>query len=58
MLSSCVTATTLFCCGDLIAQQAVEKKGKNHDVRLLLYKAHPLNNAAAMVACVVANADV
>ncbi|KAJ7735708.1 hypothetical protein B0H16DRAFT_1425907 [Mycena metata] len=31
MLTQCVTAATLFGAGDIIAQQAVEKKGKEHD---------------------------
>ncbi|KAF8879119.1 hypothetical protein BD779DRAFT_1612935 [Infundibulicybe gibba] len=31
MLASCATAAVLFGTGDVIAQQVVEKKGKNHD---------------------------
>ncbi|KAJ7018668.1 hypothetical protein C8F04DRAFT_365117 [Mycena alexandri] len=31
MLTQCATAATLFGAGDIIAQQAVERKGKNHD---------------------------
>ncbi|KAJ7185915.1 hypothetical protein C8R46DRAFT_1208017 [Mycena filopes] len=31
MITQCGTAATLFCAGDIIAQQAVERKGKQHD---------------------------
>jgi len=31
-LASCTTAAVLFGTGDVIAQQAVEKRGKQHDV--------------------------
>ena len=37
MIAQCGTAAVLFGSGDLIAQQAIEKKGlKGHDVRALL----------------------
>lgn len=32
MLAQCTTAAVLFGTGDVIAQQAVEKRGRNHDV--------------------------
>jgi hypothetical protein len=32
MLAQCGTAAVLFGAGDIIAQQAVEGKGKEHDV--------------------------
>jgi hypothetical protein len=32
-LASCTTAAILFGVGDVIAQQAIEKRGKQHDVR-------------------------
>lgn len=36
MLYQCVTAGVLFASGDVIAQQAIEKRGwKHHDVRAL-----------------------
>jgi hypothetical protein len=34
MLAQCGTAAVLFGAGDIIAQQAVEGKGKEHDVSL------------------------
>jgi protein Mpv17 len=34
MIAQCATAAVLFGAGDVIAQQAVEKKGKQHDVSL------------------------
>jgi hypothetical protein len=33
MLTQCATAAVLFGTGDVVAQQIVEKKGKEHDVR-------------------------
>lgn len=34
MATQCATATVLFGAGDIIAQQAIEKRGvKGHDVR-------------------------
>jgi hypothetical protein len=37
MIAQCVTSAVLFGTGDVIAQQAIEKKGlKNHDVSPLL----------------------
>lgn len=32
MVTQCVTAAVLFGVGDIVAQQAVERKGKRHDV--------------------------
>jgi protein Mpv17 len=32
MMTQCITAAVLFGAGDVIAQQAVEGKGRNHDV--------------------------
>ena len=32
MYTQCLTAATLFGAGDVIAQQVVEKRGKEHDV--------------------------
>ncbi|KAF8591067.1 hypothetical protein K439DRAFT_1327986 [Ramaria rubella] len=41
MLTQCATAGVLFCGGDLIAQQAIENKGRSHDyqrtARLTVY---------------------
>jgi hypothetical protein len=37
MLAQCVTAVALFGAGDIIAQQVVEKKGRNHDVSAANY---------------------
>ena len=34
MITQCVTAGVLFGAGDIIAQQAVEGKGKDHDVNI------------------------
>jgi protein Mpv17 len=31
MLAQCATAAFLFGSGDILAQQAIEKKGRNHD---------------------------
>ena len=46
MVAQCGTAAVLFGTGDLIAQQAIEKKGlKGHDVRsfsLILFHFIPL----------------
>lgn len=37
MLAQCLTAGVLFGAGDVIAQQAIEKRGwTKHDVRLIL----------------------
>ena len=33
MVTQCITAAVLFGTGDVLAQQAVEGKGRNHDVR-------------------------
>lgn len=33
MLTQCITAAVLFGGGDVMAQQAIEKKGRDHDVR-------------------------
>lgn len=33
MITQCVTAAVLFGAGDVIAQQAVEGRGKHHDVK-------------------------
>ena len=32
MMTQCITAAVLFGAGDVIAQQAVEGKGREHDV--------------------------
>lgn len=40
MLAQSATAAFLFGAGDIIAQQAIEHEGKNHDVR---YPTHDLN---------------
>ena len=32
MMTQCITAAVLFGAGDILAQQAVEGKGKKHDV--------------------------
>jgi protein Mpv17 len=32
MITQCITAAVLFGAGDIVAQQAVEGKGKRHDV--------------------------
>jgi hypothetical protein len=32
MMTQCITAAVLFGTGDIIAQQAVEGKGRKHDV--------------------------
>jgi hypothetical protein len=39
-LASCTTAAVLFGAGDVIAQQAIEKRGKQHDVRHLFRLSH------------------
>ncbi|KAJ3502498.1 hypothetical protein NLJ89_g8859 [Agrocybe chaxingu] len=44
MATQCVTAAVLFGAGDVVAQQAVEGKGKNHDVSTLV-----LNNSFGLV---------
>lgn len=36
MLVQCLTAAVMFGAGDVIAQQAVEGKGKDHDVSVYL----------------------
>jgi protein Mpv17 len=36
MLAQCSTALVLFGAGDIIAQQAIEKQGRNHDVNFLI----------------------
>ena len=36
MMTQCITALVLFGAGDVIAQQAVEGKGRNHDVSCLI----------------------
>jgi hypothetical protein len=35
-IASCTTAAVLFGAGDVIAQQAIEGRGKQHDVRKLI----------------------
>jgi hypothetical protein len=35
MVTQSVTAAVLFGAGDIVAQQAIEGKGKNHNVRTL-----------------------
>jgi hypothetical protein len=37
MITQCITAAVLFGAGDIVAQQAVEGKGKNHDVMFPLW---------------------
>ena len=32
MITQCITAAVLFGAGDIVAQQAIEGKGKEHDV--------------------------
>ena len=36
LLTQCVSAATLFAAGDVVAQQWIEGKGKDHDVRVSL----------------------
>ena len=36
MVTQCATSFVLFGTGDILAQQAFEKKGSNHDVRVPL----------------------
>jgi hypothetical protein len=42
MVAQCATAAVLFGAGDVIAQQVIEKKGKEHDVRVLSKASPPL----------------
>jgi protein Mpv17 len=37
MLVQCITAAVMFGAGDVIAQQAVEGKGKKHDVSIIIH---------------------
>ena len=48
MVTQCATAFTLFGAGDILAQQAFEKKGGNHDVRVLTPPFYPLTLASAI----------
>jgi hypothetical protein len=42
MLVQCATASFLFSAGDVIAQQGIEKRGINHDVRNFVATVLPL----------------
>jgi len=37
LITQCITAAVLFGAGDIVAQQAIEGKGKQHDVSILFH---------------------
>lgn len=44
MFTQSLTAATLFGAGDIIAQQVIEQRGPNHDVRLSRISVHPVSS--------------
>jgi hypothetical protein len=42
LATQCVTSAILFASGDIIAQQAFERKREKHDVRVTLHCLHPI----------------
>lgn len=53
MYTQCLTAAVLFGTGDVIAQQAIERVGNKHDVRLSSICDHPHPRVVLMMLLVV-----